>query len=408
MLERVLPILRYIVFGSGELPKGSQKGSTTMPSLRGQEVTISVIKADVGSIGGHTRPSPTMIRHAERAIEGAIREGLIVDGFATFIGDDTALNMLHTRGENSQDVHLFASTTFFEMTGIAEREGLYGAGQDLLESAPSGNVRGAGPGAAEIEFVLLPDRRSAESMMIFSADKCGPGMFNPYIRDVLTSPDVNGGLLIASPQRAGFTVKIIDMSPGAKQAITLTLPEDRDAMAALLRTPDVFAVKSVYSGQHPEEKLMDCTTDRLHSFGPTVYKGKDDPVLIVRNQGLSLAPEEILRPWTNPRRTTGGARGSSVQYPFPSAINTPVTGAYCQTLVACIGFSVSEEGKFSERVDFFAWPVWDWTRQQVSKLANQLYREGFNEMAIASSGELAYTGLRDLDEALLARFEPID
>ncbi len=400
---RVLPSYEYLFVGRGDSHQEKKRGNTHM-SLRGSDVTISAIKADVGSIGGHTRPSTAMINLAKGAVTGAINDGLLIDGDVTYTGDDTALIMVHQHGENAAQVHTFASETFFAMTEVAKEEGLYGAGQDLLTDAPSGNVRGAGPGAAEIEFTLLPDYRKAESLMIFAADKCGPGLFNPYVRDLLTNPDVNAGLLLSPVLQLGFVVRVVDMNPGESRVAVFNLPEDYLKLAAILRKPDRYAIKSVTSRAHPGEKLMDFTTDRLHNHGGK-YIGKDDPLGICRNQGIFPAPEEYVRPWQNPRRTTGGARGSSKQYPFPVAINTAVTGAYCQTLVTCVGYSLNEFGKLSERADFFANPVWDYTRNKVLSLGDQLRMEGFDEGAIASHEELAYTGLSELDSALEGMFE---
>ena len=41
-------------------------------------LTISVIKADVGSIGGHTKPSQRMLDSATQRIRDAIKTGLLV------------------------------------------------------------------------------------------------------------------------------------------------------------------------------------------------------------------------------------------------------------------------------------------------------------------------------------------
>ena len=115
-------------------------------------ITLSLIKADVGSIGGHTRPSQRMLDAVDEAVSGAVREGRLVDGYVSYTGDDIAILMSHTRGENHPDIHGFAWDTFLAATEVAKGNGLYGAGQDLLTDAPSGNVRGAGPAVAEIEF----------------------------------------------------------------------------------------------------------------------------------------------------------------------------------------------------------------------------------------------------------------
>lgn len=387
----------------------SPRKGTRVPnnmSLKGQNITISAIKADVGSIGGHTRPSTRMIAHATERIESAVKADRLTDGRVFYTGDDTALIMIHQQGEDSREIHTLASETFFEMTDIATDEGLYGAGQDLLTDAPSGNVRGAGPGAAEIEFELLPEYRQAESLMIFAADKCGPGLFNPYIRDVIGNPDVDAGLLLAPKLQQGFVVRVVDMAPGANRVAVLNLPEHYHHLVALLRHPDRFAIRSVFSRAHAGEKMIDLTTDRLHNVAGK-YIGKDDPLAICRNQGIFLAPEEYVRAWQNPRRTTGGARGSSEQYPLPVPINTAVTGAYCQTLITCVGFSLNKNGKLSEHVDFFDNPAWEYARLEVLRRAMDMSREGFNHGAIATQEELAYTGLTQLDATLDGLFEPV-
>src|SRR5205085_297837 len=114
-------------------------------------VTLSAIKADVGSIGGHTKPTDQMLAEVRRRVAAACND-LLIDGMVTHTGDDIALLMSHTHGTGANAIHKFAWDCFLAATEIAQNEGCYGAGQDLLVDAPSGNVRGAGPGVAEIEF----------------------------------------------------------------------------------------------------------------------------------------------------------------------------------------------------------------------------------------------------------------
>jgi fructose 1,6-bisphosphate aldolase/phosphatase len=111
------------------------------------KITISVIKADVGSIGGHTRPSDLMLESVRHRVRGEIGK-LLVDGIVTCTGDDIAIIMSHRHGTGDHEVHHFAWNCFLAAAEGAKREGLYGAGQDLLVDAPSGNVRGAGPAVA--------------------------------------------------------------------------------------------------------------------------------------------------------------------------------------------------------------------------------------------------------------------
>ncbi len=120
------------------------------------KVTLSVIKADVGSIGGHTRPSERMLRSVRARLADAIASRLVIDGLVTYTGDDIAIITSHTKGAGAREVHRFAWDTFVAATEEARAAGLYAAGQDLLVDAPSGNLRGAGPGVAEIEFERDP------------------------------------------------------------------------------------------------------------------------------------------------------------------------------------------------------------------------------------------------------------
>ena len=53
------------------------------------------------------------------------------------------------------------------------------------------------------------------------------------------------------------------------------------------------------------------SAQRLHSIAGK-YTGKDDPVAIVRNQGIFPAPEEIISPFAKAHFVGGDARGSHV------------------------------------------------------------------------------------------------
>ena len=115
------------------------------------KLTISVLKADIGSPGGHTKPAEQVLA-AVRATVGRAQGSLLVDHMITYTGDDIAIIMTHDRGANDERVHQLAWSAFQEGTAVAQRRGDYAAGQDLLVDAPSGNIRGAGPAVAEVEF----------------------------------------------------------------------------------------------------------------------------------------------------------------------------------------------------------------------------------------------------------------
>jgi len=104
------------------------------------KITLSVIKADVGSIGGHTKPSDAMLEVVSGRVENAIDGGLLIDGIAVHTGDDIAIIMSHRHGVGAAPVHRFAWSTFMIAASVASDAGLCAAGQDLLADAPSGNV----------------------------------------------------------------------------------------------------------------------------------------------------------------------------------------------------------------------------------------------------------------------------
>ena len=105
------------------------------------DITLSVIKADVGSIGGHVAPSKQLLE----AVRGHVAEGmggLLTDFHVTATGDDIAILMAHTRGVGDAEVHRLAWDAFQAGTRTAREQGLYGAGQDLLIDSFTGNVKG--------------------------------------------------------------------------------------------------------------------------------------------------------------------------------------------------------------------------------------------------------------------------
>ena len=138
------------------------------------EITLSVIKADVGGYVGHSSSHPDVLQKARECMESAKKQGLLIDYYVTACGDDAQLIMTHQKGEDNEQIHKLAWDTFVECTEVAKKLKLHGAGQDLLADAFSGNVRGMGPGVAEMQFT----ERQAETVIIFMADKTASGAWN--------------------------------------------------------------------------------------------------------------------------------------------------------------------------------------------------------------------------------------
>jgi fructose 1,6-bisphosphate aldolase/phosphatase len=366
-------------------------------------LTLSAIKADVGSIGGHTRPSSRMLEVARSYLVRAAVQGTITDFDVTHTGDDICLLMVHRHGSGNPEVHNLAWRVFEAATQVAREEGLYGAGQDLLKDAPSGNVRGAGPGVAEISFEPTAKERPAEPFLIFTADKCGPGAFNFPLWAVFTSPMYCAGLLLPK-MKPGFRFTVIDMEhAGGDRVIELDAPERHLDLAILLRDENRFGIQAIYSRYYPHQQVVSVSTDRLHTIAGE-YKGKDDPVAIVRTQGIFPAPEEIVSPYVVAHFVAGDARGSHHMPLMPVSINTPVTGPYCLPLVACMAYSVTPQGKLSEGMDIFGNVAWEATRLKAQRKAEDLRQQGFVGPAMLPIQELEYSAFRDSLAELEAEF----
>ncbi|MFQ6091023.1 MAG: fructose 1,6-bisphosphatase, partial [Candidatus Bipolaricaulia bacterium] len=136
------------------------------------KITLSCIKADIGSIGGHVRPSKRVLTEAAEYVDG--QGEALIDWYVGFTGDDISILLVHRSGVGSERIHRLAWEAFTAATAAAEEEGLYGAGQDLLKDAFAGNVRGLGPAVAELEF----EERPNEPFLLFAADKTEPGAYN--------------------------------------------------------------------------------------------------------------------------------------------------------------------------------------------------------------------------------------
>ena len=109
-------------------------------------LTLSVIKADIGSVGGHTKPSTRMMAAVQGEVAKAICDGLLIDAFVCHTGDDIAIIMTHTRGEGSSEVHQLAWKAFLAATSVANstltsaREGCERLLQYALDGGGEDNI----------------------------------------------------------------------------------------------------------------------------------------------------------------------------------------------------------------------------------------------------------------------------
>ncbi len=361
------------------------------------KLTLSVIKADVGSVGGHIAPSSGLLEAVKGCVASEGR-GMLLDFRVSHTGDDVAILMTHERGESDERVHHLAWQAFLAGTEVARREGLYGAGQDLLKDSFSGNVKGLGPAVAELAF----EERPAEPFLFFAADKTDPGAYNLPLYLAFADPMNTPGLLLAPKLSRGFRWVVMDVEHAdGDRVIELDTPEEIYDLAALLRDGERFVVESIWSRATGEQAAA-VSTSRLHNIAGK-YTGKDDPVMLVRTQMNFPATGEVLAPFQIGHFVAGGMRGSHVQPLMPVPLNTGTSYFDGPPLVTCAAYSM-REGRFTGPLDAFAHPFWDAVRHRVADKAAEMRRQGFFGAAMLPMGELEYTGIMEKLEALEKRF----
>ena len=361
------------------------------------KVTLSVLKADIGSIGGHIKPSQALIDEVIRFVQNDGKD-LIIDSYVSHTGDDIAILCTHDRGVEDEKIHKMAWDAFLSGTEVAKKQGLYGAGQDLLKDAFSGNIKGMGPAVAEMEF----EERPNEPFVFFAADKTDPGAYNLPFYLGFTDPMYCAGLILSPKMAGGFTFRIIDVAHTDKdKLIDLNSPEDIYDIAALLRDNERYVIESIYS-RGTGNQAVSISTTRLHNIAGT-YTGKDDPIALVRVQGEFPATGEVLAPFEIGAHVAGFMRGSHNGPLMPCQLNCTISYFDGPPVVTGAAFCV-REGILTEPADVFDHPFWDYIRDRISQKAIDIRRQGFTGPAMLPFTELEYGGIVDKLDKLEKKF----
>jgi len=362
------------------------------------KITLSIIKADIGSIGGHIKPSQKLLETVENYIKEKGKD-LIIDYYIGFTGDDISILTTHKKGVGDSKIHELCFDALLAGTEVAKAQGLYGAGQDLLVSAFSGNVKGMGPQVAEMEI----EERPSEPFLMFMADKTEPGAFNLPLFLSFADPMHCAGLILSPKIKQGFKFVIMDVNyTKADRVIELMTPEETYDIAALLRDTGRFVVESIWSRASGEQAVAASTT-RLHNIAGK-YVGKDDPVMLIRTQHDFPATGEILSPYTIGHFVAGFMRGSHNGPLMPVKKNSPISYFDGPPVISCLAFSM-KDGKLTESADCFDQPYWDYVRNKVSQKAEEIRRQGFVGSAMLPMTELEYTGVMETLKELEKRFK---
>jgi fructose 1,6-bisphosphate aldolase/phosphatase len=358
-------------------------------------ITVSLIKADVGGYVGHSAMHDAVMNRARRALN-QVRGKLLTDFFVGKAGDDLELLMVHKLGVDNPRIHKLAWDTFVACTEVARELKLYGAGQDLLVDAFSGNIKGMGPGAAEMEFV----ERTSEPILVFMADKTSPGAWNIPFYKIFADPFNTPGLVIDTKMHEGFIFSIHDAIEG--KHIEFKTPEESYDLLMFLGAPNRFVVESVRPRHGTEVAAVASTTKMALIAGR--YVGKDDPVMLVRCQSGLPAVGEVTEAFSFPWIVPGWMRGSHHGPLMPVAMEEANPSRFDgPPRVVCLGFQLAH-GKLVGPRDIFADVSFDGVREEANRLADALRRHGPFEPHRLPLEELEYTTMSALQKKLSSRW----
>ncbi len=361
------------------------------------KITISVIKADIGGYVGHSSSHPNILARATQILEENKKKGTLVDFHVTNVGDDCELIMTHRLGVDNEKIHKLSWDTFIELTNLAKELKLYGAGQDMLSDAFSGNVKGMGPGVAEMSFV----ERKSEPIVIFMGDKTSPGAWNYPLYKIFADPFNTIGLVIDPNMHNGFLFEVYDIYNN--KTVTLATPEEMYDLLVLIGSSEHYLVKSVYHKDTKDIAAVSSTQKLSHIAGR--YVGKDDPVMMVRCQSGLPAVGEVMEPFANPYLVTGWMRGShngpfmptSVAQANPTRFDGPPR-------VIALGFQLANGMLIGPR-DMFDDPSYDEARRKSNEIANYIRSHGPFEPHRLPLSEMEYTTLPSVLKKLKDRFK---
>jgi fructose 1,6-bisphosphate aldolase/phosphatase len=370
------------------------------------KVTISIIKCDVGSLAGHYIVPKPLFDVAEKSLKKAVEKDVINNFYVFNAGDDLELLMVHEKGEQNHEIHKLAWDTFKEAADKAAKLKLYAAGQDLLKSAFSGNVRGMGPGVAEIEI----EERTSDPIVVFAADKTSAGSFNYPLFRIFADPMNTAGLVIDPSMICGFKFEVIDTKEN--KSIILKCPEEMYELLALIGTVGRYVISRVWRAS--DNLICAASSVSKLSLIAGKYVGKDDPVMIARAQHGLPAVGEILAPFMHSYFVQGWMRGSHWGPIMPVGLKSSKCTVFDgPPRIVAIGFQVAN-GKISCDdegnpivADMFDDPAFALARREAMQNACVLRNMGEFEPARLSAEDMEYTTIQKVLGKLGERFKPL-
>lgn len=389
---------------------------------------VKATKADVGGVGGHVEVSKRtqaevlgyVLRH-NRFRNRPIFRSLI----ATHTGDDVCITGVLDEKviEHQEAVDELLWDALKQGEKVAIEEGLYGPGQDLKADAFTGNIHGLGPATVTLPLPFR-DRNFSQTVLLATADKTEPGVYNYITTGAYLNPEFNSGLLIAeSKMRNGYIFEIVDLDTKAQayeagispadskdlenameelgkseRFIELSGPGDLYDICALTMASSRYVIAKIFTkNDHGKKDQLGLvvSAERLHNIKTSkgfTYGGKDDPVMLALCQGDWPAPGELVSPIAQSPLVAGDCRGSHYLYLYPVPINEQ-TSFWSGPIMSVLTLSINlETGRIGAISDQFAKGTpWDAYRHQAAlKMADFRATHGYKQPATLPTDEIEY------------------
>ena len=365
----------------------------------GKKVTLSVIKADVGGLAGHSGVHPDIPVIAEEWMKKGIEAGIIEDAYVTSVGDDLQLIMSHYAGEEDEKVHKLAWDAFQAGAKRSAELKLCGVGQDFLSDEFKGTIRGLGPSFVEMTF----EERKNETFVVLMADKTSPGAWNYPLYKIFADAFNTIGLAIKPELARGFRFEVHNIRE--RKRIFLDTPVDIYNLLALIGTAGVYAVKTVAT---KDGDIAAVSSTDLLNLERGVHVGKEDPVCVIRAQSQFPAVGELMEPFAQPHLVEGWERGAHFAPLMPVAqAQAHPSRSDGPPRVVAMGFQLAN-GKLIGPRDLFDDPGFDQARTECNLMANYLRRMGPFEPSRLSLESMQYTTLPLMIDNMADRFEKIE
>lgn len=359
----------FAIKGSSKVHPDVPKGSTP--------ITLSVVKADVGSIGGHGSSPGIMLEAVADVWAEAAAKGEIIDYFITRVGDDISVTVTHLKGKDNETIHQYAWNGFLNASLVATDNSFYGAGQDLLTDSFSGNLKGAGPSFAEMEFV----ERASEPVIIGQADKTAPGAFNKGLYGIFLDPNTPYVHLSGDEAKLlRFGLIDFDYNDSVGREGEFGVADYQD-IAYYIGYPDRVSFTKIVDRNG--EDVAAVTAQRLGKIAGK-YVGKDDPMFVCRSQKNYPAVGEITAPFLKGDYVVPGWMRGSNKGPFlPVALPDAKIGIYDgPPLLSIWSFNINN-GRLGGFFDLMAAnPAIREIQNQRTQKALSLLNQGWDEMGL--------------------------